>query len=185
MLKNYAYLGLSNTRTADGDNYVIKDLSVNVRQESGALSLFTAQLQQDFQWGVLHWNNIFTYQKSSNTDVLPLPDFNVYSNLFLRFKIAKVLDCDLGADVRYFTKYYAPEYIPGMGMFGIQENQDSRTKIGNCPIVNAYANFLLKHTRFFVMLSHINSGASEYFFTPHYPLNSRVFRFGVSWNFFN
>ncbi len=185
MLKNYAYLGLSNTRTADGDNYVIKDLSVNVRQESSALSLFTAQLEQDFQWGILHWNNILTYQKSSNTDVLPLPDFNVYSNLFLHFKIAKVLDCDLGADVRYFTKYYAPEYIPGMGMFGIQENQESRTKIGNCPIINAYANFLLKHTRFFVMMSHINSGASEYFFTPHYPLNSRVFRFGVSWNFFN
>ncbi|MBR6456464.1 MAG: hypothetical protein IKT22_01620, partial [Prevotella sp.] len=25
----------------------------------------------------------------------------------------------------------------------------------------------------------------DYFLTPHYPLNQRVFRFGVSWNFIN
>lgn len=37
------------------------------------------------------------------------------------------------------------------------------------------------------MFSHVNSGMGnkEYFLTPHYPLNERIFRFGVSWNFFN
>jgi hypothetical protein len=32
-----------------------------------------------------------TYQNSSNKDVLPLPDFNIFTNLFLKFKVAKVL----------------------------------------------------------------------------------------------
>ena len=37
------------------------------------------------------------------------------------------------------------------------------------------------------MMSHINAGngSKQYFYTPHYPLNNRIFRFGLSWNFFN
>ena len=88
--------------------------------------------------------------------------------------------------VRYFTKYYAPDYSPALGQYAIQAGT-SRVKTGNYPIVNAYANFHLKRTRFFVMMSHINggSGSKEYFLTPHYPLNGRIFRFGLSWNFYN
>ena len=86
-----------------------------------------------------------------------------------------MLDVDLGVDGRYFTSYYAPEYIPGIGAFGIQETDASRTKIGNYPHLNAYANFQLQHTRFFVMFTHVNSGTGgKYFYTPHYPLNQRV-----------
>ena len=37
------------------------------------------------------------------------------------------------------------------------------------------------------MMSHVNSPSDggNYFLTPHYPTNTRVLRFGVSWNFFN
>ena len=37
------------------------------------------------------------------------------------------------------------------------------------------------------MMSHINSGMGNkrYFLTPHYPLNERLFRLGVSWTFAN
>ena len=67
----------------------------------------------------------------------------------------------------------------------MQENKASRVDIGNYPIVNVYANFHLQHTRFFIMMSHVNSSDGNYFLTPHYPLNDRILRFGVSWNFFN
>ena len=186
VLKNYTYFGLKNDRTAYGNNYLVKDNQVNVRQNSGAISLLTLQLQQDFKFGIFNWQNLITFQKSSNETVLPTPTLNIYSNLFVRFTIARVLNCDLGVDGRYFTRYYAPEYIPGIGAFGIQETEASRTKIGNYPILNAYANFKLQNTRFFIMLSHLNSGdGGNYFFTPHYPLNQRIVRFGLSWNFFN
>ena len=134
----------------------------------------------------MNWETVLTYQKSTNKDVLPLPDLNVYTNLFLRFKIARVLSCDLGADVRYFTKYYAPDYSPALGQFTVQEG-DNRVQIGNYPFVNVYANLHLKHTRFFVMMSHVNAGSGKmnYFLAPHYPTNGRVLRLGVSWNFFN
>jgi hypothetical protein len=116
-----------------------------------------------------------------------VPALNIYTNLYLNFRIARVLRCDLGADLRYFTKYYAPDYCPSLGQFTVQENEESRVELGNYPIVNVYANLHLKHTRFFVMMSHVNAGTGKtnYFLTPHYPLNERILRFGVSWNFFN
>ena len=186
MLKNYTYFGVQNDRTLQEKNYLITKQQVNVRQHSGAISLLTLQLQQDLRFGIFNWQNVLTFQKSSNENVFPTPTLNIYSNFFMRFKIARVLDCDLGVDARYFTKYNAPEYIPGMGAFGIQENEASRTKIGNYPVLNAYANFNLQHTRFFIMMSHVNSSSGgNYFFVPHYPLNERIIRFGLSWNFFN
>ena len=185
-IKNYIYLGQQNDLFQSGDDYMIRNYQIAMRQHSGAVSVITDQLRQKFQFlRVFHWDNEFTFQKSSNDDVLPVPALNIYTNLYLRFKIARVLACDFGADARYFTKYEAPEYSPYMGQFAVQENAASRVKIGGYPVVNVYANFLLQHTRFFVMFSHVNASNGDYFFTPHYPLNERIFRFGLSWNFFN
>ena len=186
VLKNYTYFGIQNDCIQSGDNYLVQHNNLNVRQSSSPINLLTLQLQQDFRLGILNWQNVLTFQKSSKEEILPVPTFNAYSNLFIRFKIARVLDVDLGVDGRYFTSYYAPEYIPGIGAFGIQETDASRTKIGNYPLLNAYANFQLQHTRFYVMFTHVNSAeGGKYFYTPHYPLNQRVLQFGISWNFFN
>lgn len=186
VLKNYTYFGIQNDWVKSGDNYLVQHNDLNVRQSSSPINLLTLQLQQDFRLGIFNWQNVLTFQKSSKAEILPVPTFNAYSNLFIRFKIARVLDVDLGVDGRYFTSYYAPEYIPGIGAFGIQETDASRTKIGNYPHLNAYANFQLQHTRFYVMFTHVNSAdGGRYFYTPHYPLNQRVLQFGISWNFFN
>jgi len=182
-IKNHTYLAMKYNIDED---FKRTGNTVDVRQNKGGISLITLALSQDFKFGPLLWENVVTYQKSTNNDVLPVPELNVYSNLYLRFKIAKVLKCDMGADVRYFTKYYAPDYSPALGQFAVQEG-DNRTETGNYPIVNVYANFHLKHTRFFIMMSHINcgNGNKNYFLTPHYPLNGSILRFGLSWNFFN
>ncbi len=181
-IENHTYFATTWTDTGESRLYN----AVNVKQNSGTVSVLTAELQQDFVLGPLNWQSVVTVQKTSDEDVLPLPSVNVYSNLFLRFKIARVMKCDFGADVRYFTEYNAPSYVPGMGMYAVQGN-DEKIKVGNYPTVNIYANFHLQQTRFFVMLSHINAGSGNkrYFLSPYYPMNERVFRFGLSWNFFN
>lgn len=185
-LKNYVYLAQSYELTTSGNDLLRTNMNVEARQESSPISLITLQLQQDFRYRGLHWENILTYQKSTKDEVLPVPAFNIYTNLYLRFMIAHVLKCDLGADLRYFTKYYAPDYSPALGQYAVQDTGDNKVKTGNYPIVNLYANFHLKHARFFVMLSHVNySDGNNYLLTPHYPLNQRLLRFGVSWNFFN
>lgn len=181
-IQNYTYFAQQYTIT---ESYGRTGNTVSVKQEGGNISLLTAQLSQDFTFGPLNWESQVTYQKSTNDMVLSVPMLNVYTNLYLHFKIARVLSVDLGADLRYFSKYYAPDYSPALGQFTVQNNGDGNVKSGNYPFVGAYANMHLKHTRFFLMFSHVNASPGDYFLTPHYPANGRILRFGVSWNFFN
>ena len=181
-IKNYAYFAQRYTIT---EGYGRTGNTVEPLQHAGNITLLTLQLDQNFRFGPVFWENNVTYQKSSNQNVLPVPELNLYTNLYLRFKIAKVLKVDLGADMRYFTKYFAPDYSPALGQFTIQDNGEHNVKTGSYPIVNVYANMHLKQTRFFIMMSHVNATDGNAFLTPHYPINKRVLRFGLSWNFFN
>ena len=183
-IQNYTYFGMS---------YELDDLKnrtgliSGIYQESGNINVLTAQLMQNFRLGPLNWENVVTYQNSSNKEVLPLPALNLFSNLFLKFKIARVLAVELGGCVTYFTKYDAPDYLPQIAQFAIQQNPDSRVELGGYPFVDVYANFQLKRARFFISMSHINagSGSKMQFLTPHYPMNNRTLRMGVSWTFIN
>lgn len=170
-IKNYTYLGEKGTPQQKNDN----------------LQIVHASLKQDLRLGILHFDNEITMQKTSNSDVLPLPLLSVYSNLYLKFKLAKkVLSVQLGADMRYFSEYNAPVYLPALQQFHVQGGE-KRTKVGGYPMVNAYANFHLKQVRFFVMMTHVNEGLgrNKGFFVPHYPINPRVLQVGLSWNFYD
>jgi hypothetical protein len=181
-IKNYTYFAKQLTQITQS----AYSQSVAVKQNSDNIQILSLKLSQNFKIGILNWENEFTYQTSTDKDVLPLPTFNAYSNLFIKFRIAKVLLVELGGDASYFTSYYAPDYAPYIEAFCTQE-KTNRIKIGNYPIVNVYANFHLKHCRFYLMYYHVNqgSGNGRSFTVPHYPINPRLLRFGVSWNFFN
>lgn len=183
-IQNYTYFGMSYQLDK---NLNRQGLTGSVFQESGNINVMTAQLMQNFRLGPLNWENVVTYQNSSNSEVLPLPALNVFSNLYLKFKIARVLGVELGGCVTYFTKYEAPDYLPMLNQFAVQQNADSRVELGGYPFVDIYANMQLKRTRFFIAMSHVNagSGTKMQFLTPHYPMNNRTFRMGVSWTFIN
>ena len=168
-------------------NYTYLNQKAVPEQNSGNIQILSATLKQNFRAGIFHLDNEVTWQKSSNETVLPLPQISVYSNLYLLTKLAKkVLTVQLGADVRYFTKYNAPAYTPSIQQFHLQPEND-QVEIGGYPIVNVYANLHLKRTRFYVMMYHVNQGMSSpnYFLSPHYPINPRVLKFGLSWNFYD
>ena len=183
-IKNYTYYGMSYDLTTSGGR---KNVTANVYQESDNISILTAQLHQNFKLGPLNWENVITYQKTNNKEVLPLPDWNIFSNLYLKFKIAKVLGVELGANVTYFSKYYAADFCPGINQFAVQLNEASKVELGGYPFVDVYANMKLKGVRFFLMMSNVINGGGNHmkFLTPHYPTNGSVLHFGVSWPFFN
>lgn len=184
-IQNYTYYGM-NYDVAPGTN-LRSNMTAGVYQESSNINVLTAQLHQNFRLGPLNWENVITYQNCSNTGVLPLPTWNIFTNLYLKFKIAKVLGVELGADATYFSKYYAPDYCPMITQFAVQQNTDSRVELGGYPFIDAYANMTLKGVRFFVVMNHVNSGSGNKmsFLAPHYPTNSNVLHIGVSWPFFN
>ena len=124
-IKNYTYFSQSYDITEKG---LRTGVMVTPMQESGGINLLTAQLEQNFRLGILNWENQFTYQHSSKESVLPVPAFNAYTNLYIKFKVVKVLNVDLGADMRYFTSYEAPDYSPYMGQYTVQGNGENNVK---------------------------------------------------------
>ncbi|HCE47621.1 MAG TPA: hypothetical protein DEQ84_02965 [Prevotellaceae bacterium] len=185
-IEKYTYFATTAQQATNGTStYYTYD--TEVRQSSTNLQLIGVTLNQDFTLGILNWENEIAYQTSTNQNILPVPALSLYSNLYLLFRIAKVLRVELGGDVRFFTPYYAPTYSPAIGMYATQA-ENERIKIGNYPIIDVYANLHLKHTRFYFMASHVNyskNGSGNQFLVPHYPINPFVIRLGLSWNFFN
>ena len=196
-IQNYVYIGMTNPTDAynpyneDLGDYVAPTseemFQAAVRQHGSNLNVLTAQLDQRLSLGPLHWDNIVTFQSSSNKSVLPLPTWNLFTNLYLEFKIAHVLRVELGAAGTWFSKYDAPHFCPQLNQYAVQESPKRIVELGNFPFVDLYANLHLKHARFFVMMN--NAAAKRFdqmaFLAPHYPQNRSVMRMGVSWNFFN
>ena len=189
-VSNYTYFGMQNTlhEGAKEGSILPTDYSHDVGvMQAKSVQVFGATLTQDLSWKFIHWDNQLSFQTSSDQDALPLPKLNIYTNLYLLFRIgiAKVLRVQAGADMRFFTSYYAPDYSPAIQQFAVQDSRFERTKIGGYPIVGAYVNMHLKHCRIYVSFRHVNAGSGHSFLVPHYPINPMTINLGLSWNFFN
>ena len=181
------YIPHTKTRINGGveniQNYIYYNSSKLITQNSGSVQVVALRLDQNLQAGVFHWDNQIVYQTSTQEEVLPLPKLSLYTNIYLLTKVAKVLTFQLGIDAYYHTKYYAPGYDP----LTIQFYNQKEVEIGNFPIASAYANLHLKNTKFFIMMYNLAEGMgdSNYFSLPHYPVNPRILKLGLSWNFSN
>ncbi|MDE6577183.1 MAG: putative porin [Muribaculaceae bacterium] len=155
------------------------------QQYGGNVQVLSLSLNQQFKFGILHWDNSLYYQKSSNESILPLPQFTIYSNLYLKFIAFKVLKLQLGLDCDYYTSYYGLDYQPATMSFHVQGEE--KVKVGNYPLINAYISARLYRTRFYILWSHVNQGmlSKNSFVLPHYPMNPRRLEFGLSIDFAN
>ena len=165
-------------------DYIYWNMDGLPAQHSGAIHVLSARLRQGLHFKAFNWENSVTLQTSSNEQVLPLPKFAIYSNLYATFTIARVLHVQMGVDGNYYTKYYAPVYNPATMTFHSQHEMEC----GNFAIMNLYANFKMKQARFFVTWTHFNQklhSGDAYFAMPHYPLNPARLQLGVSVNFVN
>ncbi|MCR4614100.1 MAG: putative porin [Bacteroidaceae bacterium] len=182
-LKNYAWLADEGIDvTTSGTTW--RTHNVVCHQTALPIQVLSASLRQNLKFGPVHLDNVITWQNSTQKDILPLPALNTYSNLYLAFIVAKVMKCEVGGDMTFFTRYYAPDYSPVFGMYTTQ-NAAHRLRIGGYPLISVYANILLKKCRFYVQYYHVNQGAGNSFWAPHYPMNPSGLRFGISWNFYD
>lgn len=165
------------------NNLVYFNASALPTQHTGNIQVVSANWKQHLDWGLLNWDNDVVYQVSSQSNILPLPALTVYSNLYVKGMLSKVLLSHLGIDCRYNTAYNAPAYMPATGQFYTQ----TAVKVGNYPFMNVYANFHLKRMRFFVMYSHVSRlfAKPNYFSAPYYPMNPAIIKAGLSWNFYD
>jgi len=163
--------------------YIYFDSNALPLQFGGNIQVLAANLKQDFHVGKFSLENNVVYQLSSQPGILALPGLTLYHNLYYHDLWFNELGVQIGIDVRYHTAYYAPCYMPATGQFYTQ----STTKIGNYPVMNAYLNFHLKRTRFFIEYYHVNQlfMTGKYYSMPNYPVNPAVVKLGLSWNFYD
>ena len=153
------------------------------QQMDGNIQVLAADLQLNITTPWVNLDNSIVYQLSSS-DKMPLPTITLYNNLYYHGTWVKVLDVQIGVDMRFFTKYYAPVLNPALGQFCIQNEQ----QVGNYPVMNAYANFYVRKLRLklFVQYQHLNESFmnKQYLEMPSYPMAPDMFRAGIAWHFY-
>jgi len=170
------------------DNYTGFDTLAMPVQHGGGLSVASVYASKDLRAWKFHLTTDLLLQQSSNPDVLDLPlatarATGFFEHLFNFRKTDGQLDMQVGAEVFYHTLYNAYSYMPATGRF---YNQD-RIETGNYPFVNVFMNLKIRRTRIFLMLDHVNAGLTgyDYFMIPSYPMNVRMFRYGLAWTFYD
>jgi hypothetical protein len=153
------------------------------QQIDGNIQVLAADLQLDVTTPWVNLENHIIWQHSSS-DKLPLPALTLYHNLYYHGCWVKALDVQIGVDMRFFTKYYAPVLNPALGQFCVQNEQ----RVGNYPVMNVYANFYVKSLRLklFAQYQHFNASfmSKDYFEMPGYPMAPDMFRAGLAWHFY-
>lgn len=186
-ISNMVYFENAAGNHTNNDGVSLPVYDIRARQHSGSIQVASATLRQGMKLGPIHFDNLVSYQISSNSRVLPLPALNVNSDLYLKFVYAKRLAMEVGATATYFTEYEAPGYCPATGDF-FNQNQQYAVKVGNYPLVTGYVNCELRGVRFYVMYYHANDGIManrNSFFVPGYPINPGLLKFGINWTFFD
>ena len=169
------------------DNYTDFNIYALPSQHQGGLSVAALTAKKEFRAWKFHLATDLLVQKSSNSEILDLPLFATRSTLFFEhlFRFRQTngrLNTQVGADVLFHTLYHPYSYMPATGRFFRQD----QTTTGNYPFVNVFLNLKVQRTRIFIMMDHVNSGfmGYNYFMVPSYPMNIRMFRYGLAWTFY-
>jgi hypothetical protein len=124
-------------------------------------------------------------QWSTDQKVVSVPLASVYLSWSFEFNVVRdVLRLQVGVDGRYNTKYYAPAYNPGIGQLYNQREK----QLGDYVWLDAFVNAKWKRMRILVKLQHLSDdliGTRNFFSVLHYPMNRRMLKLGLSWNFYD
>ena len=170
------------------DNYIDFGLNATPSQHEGGISVAALTVSKDLRAWKFHLATDLILQKTSDQVIIDLPLATVRSAAYFEhlFKFKSTggrLNLQVGADATYNTTYHPYSYMPSTGRF-YRQNQFIA---GDYPFVNVFLNFKVKRTRVFVMLDHMNAKfmGYKYDMVPSYPMNVRMFRYGIAWTFYD
>jgi hypothetical protein len=154
-------------------------------QYSEALSISALTLNQGLDFKGINIHHRMLMQLSSNENILSVPLFAVSAMYYYeRVLVKNVLSAQLGVDWQYCTVFNGYGYNPSVGMF-----HTSPVQQGGYLWADLFVAFRWKQTTPFIRWEHASQGLIEgntnYFAAVHYPRNERVFKFGLSWKFFD
>ena len=164
-------------------NHTYLDEQLQVRQSAQPIQVLQGELLLPIRWRGFG-SDLQAYVQHSSSEELHLPSFVTRSSLFYGFPLFhQAAYVQFGAEVTYFTAYYADGYQTSMQQF---YNQSS-TLIGNDFYLSAFMNARIEHFHAYFACANILSAIDGYypFQFPHYPAKGLGFRFGISWRFYD
>ena len=175
--KDLGSRGYAHFETLQNPIYV--GIDAKPAQYEGNMRILSVGASQLLRWKFLNWENEVAWQNTSDPAVIPLPELSVFSSLYAKFLVAKVMTVQVGVDAKFHTAYYAPYYDPTTQFFTPQ----GETKIGGgTPLMSAFVNAHLKRARFYVRYYNLSAQLFKpnYFTMPHYPLNPPRIVYGIA-----
>ena len=169
-----------------GNNIYYDTLGI-VRQNTTPMSIAKFSLMKNFKIGNIHLDNRVLVQLSSDQEVVPLPLAALNLRWYYQFNIvsADIMKMQIGANVLWTTKWYAPGYSPALGQF---HNQAKEQFGGGSPYIDAFINVQWKRATVFIKLVNANMGwpmdSADYFSAAGFIRTQRAVKFGIWWPFY-
>jgi hypothetical protein len=174
----------------EGNNYLINnavyfDKNALPVQNTSALGFFDIRLKSDIELGRFGIRNHAVFQQATTSDFESFPTLMSYHSLYMNLSLFEgSLVNQFGFDFYYNTDYYAMRYMPVTRAFYLQE--DFTTK--NFMLLDAFLNAKIKRTRIFLKYENILGlvlDVRQHYYIPFHPLPESMFKFGISWMFFD
>jgi hypothetical protein len=172
-------------------NYYFLDRAVFINadafpeQHAGSFSVFTTGLSSDVDVWFLRSHHKIVYQYTGEEQYHRYPSLISYHSLYADFKLFdNALHAHTGFDLRYNAPYRPMAYMPVVRQFYIQDDYES----DHVYFLDAFVNAKISRVRMFVKVQNVLGlflDAPKYYEIPFYPMPEGMFKFGVSWMFFD
>ena len=180
LINNYLYY-----REVDNpDNNPRLFRTIEPAQLGNSINLLKVSVGQNFRLGRFHLDNYAVYQKSDYNAVLAVPELYTWHSFYYNGLLYKIVDFNLGFDVRFNTPFRTPSYAINIGQF---YNDNVGIEFSTYPVVDVWTTATIKRLNLFLSYNFANQLAwpSGYYTVRRYPMNNANLRVGVAWKFYD
>ncbi len=152
-------------------------------QESSGINLLKISVGKRFTYKSYHLDAYVVYQKTDSKNLLRTPEVYTFNSLYKDQTFFKVLKTQIGFDIRYNTSYTSLSYSPAASQFYNTVSPIFSSK----PVIDIWVKAGLRRANLFVKYEYLNQNLfSNGFYTVNdYPMQDKLLKFGVSWNFYD
>ncbi len=153
-------------------------------QLGNKLTVDQLKIEKTFKFRTIYFLNSISIQKNDNEDKIHLsPLFSQHALYYEKGLFGNKLMMSTGFNFAYSSSYYSDDFMPATALFYYQ----NEIKTGGYLRADVFIRAKIKSAQIFLKMENVgdNIGKKAYFLVPHYAQPGMVFRFGVTWRFFD
>lgn len=176
------YLYYKEVDNPDNDPLLLRQ--IEPAQMNSSINLLKLSVGQKFKFGRFTFDNFAVYQKTDYMATLQTPELYTWHSFYYNTSVVKVINMNLGFDVRFNTPFPSPSYDINTSQF---YKDNANIEFSTYPVVDLWMTATLKRTNFFLRYDYANQGLQSrgYYTVRRYPMPDANLRFGISWKFYD